>query len=201
MPGKDVPFRRTMREPGPTVPDFRLPAVAGGTRTLAGFLEPDGIRGAVVVFWSGVCSHCARYDDYLRDFSVRHPELALVAVASRQGESAADLRRVASERRLPFPVLHDPDRTVAAAWRVAQTPRAFLIGGGADGDGGRRAPRLLYRGAIDNFKYPEDPAYEAYLEPAIAAFLAGRPVPRAESPSFGCPVESVYYTLPGPIRR
>jgi peroxiredoxin len=194
-----------MEELCPEVPDFTLPAVAGGTRTLAWFLEPGGIRGAVVVFWSGVCSHCARYDDYLRAFPGRHPELALVAVASRQGETAADLRRVAAERRLPFPVLHDADRAVAAAWRVAQTPRAFLIAGGGDGGGqggGEGAgPRLLYRGAIDNFKYPEDPAYEAYLEPAIAAFLAGRPVPRAESPSFGCPVESVYYTLPGPIRR
>jgi peroxiredoxin len=194
-----------MEELCPEVPDFTLPAIDVGTRTLAWFLEPDGIRGAVVVFWSGVCSHCARYDDYLRAFPGRHPELALVAVASRQGETAADLRRVAAERRLPFPVLHDADRAVAAAWRVAQTPRAFLIAGGGDGggQGGGEGvgPRLLYRGAIDNFKYPEDPAYEAYLEPAIAAFLAGRPVPRAESPSFGCPVESVYYTLPGPLRR
>lgn len=193
-----------MAELCPKVPDFTLPAVDAGTRTLASLLEPGGVRGAVVVFWSGVCSHCARYDDYLRAFPGRHPELALVAVASRQGETAADLRRVAAERRLPFPVLHDADRAVAAAWRVAQTPRAFLIAGGSDGGGGGgggAGPRLLYRGAIDNFKYPEDPAYEAYLEPAIAAFLAGRPVPRAESPSFGCPVESVYYTLPGPIRR
>ena len=191
-----------MQEIGAPVPGFTLPTLDGGARSLRSLLEPFAVRGAVVVFWSGVCSHCARYDDYLRDFPGRHPELALVAVASRQGESAADLRRVVAERRLPFPVLHDADRTVTAAWRVAQTPRAFLIAGGADGDGGEGAgPRLLYRGAIDNFKYPEDPAYEAYLEPAIAAFLAGRPVPRAESPSFGCPVESVYYTLPGPLRR
>jgi peroxiredoxin len=191
-----------MEELCPEVPDLTLPAIDGGTRTLASFLEPGGIRGAVVVFWSGVCSHCARYDDYLRSLPGRHPELALVAVASRQGETAADLRRVAAERRLPFPVLHDADRAVAAAWRVAQTPRAFLIaGGGGSSSGDGVGPRLLYRGAIDNFKYPEDPAYEAYLEPAIAAFLAGRPVPRAESPSFGCPVESLYYTLPGPIRR
>jgi peroxiredoxin len=199
-----------MRENGSQVPDFKLPAVAGGTRTLASFLEPGGIRGAVVVFWSGVCSHCARYDGYLRDFSGRHPELALVGVASRQGETAADLRRVMAERRLGFPLLHDAGRAVAAEWRVAQTPRVFLVDGAGNGDdreaggwdgAGGAGPRLLYRGAIDNFKYPGDPAYQAYLEPAIEAFLAGRPVPRLESPSFGCPVESVYYTLPRPLRR
>jgi peroxiredoxin len=199
------------------VPDLTLPAIDGGTRTLASFLAPAGTRGAVVVFWSGVCSHCARYDDYLRDFPGRHRELALVGVASRQGETAADLRRVTGERRLSFPLLHDSGRVVAAEWRVAQTPRVFLIDGGrrrerdgvGNGGGGEAGagaaagdgPRLLYRGAIDNFKYPGDPAYQAYLEPAIAAFLAGRPVPRIESPSFGCPVESVYYTLPGPLRR
>lgn len=182
-----------MREIGCQVPDFSLPALDGGTRTLGSFLEADGVRGAVVVFWSGVCSHCARYDGYLRDFPARHPELALVGVGSRQGETAADLRRVRAERRLLFPLLHDSGRVVAAEWRVAQTPRVFLV------DGGPRS--LLYRGAIDNFKYPEDPAYQAYLEPAIEAFLAGRPVPRIESPSFGCPVESVYYSLPGPLRR
>lgn len=185
-----------MREIGSQVADFTLPAIDDGVRTLSSFLEADGVRGAVVVFWSGVCSHCARYDDYLRELPGRRPELALVGVASRQGETAADLRRVMAERRLGFPLLHDADRAVAAAWRVAQTPRAFLVDRG-EGDG----LRLLYRGAIDNFKYPEDPAYEAYLEPAIKAFLAGRPVPRFESPSFGCPVESVYYTLPGPLRR
>jgi len=185
-----------MEELGHSLPDFTLPAIDGGVRSLASFLEPAGIRGGVVVFWSGVCSHCARYDGYLRDFPGCHPELALVGVASRQGETAADLRRVMTERRLGFPLLHDAGRAVAAEWRVAQTPRVFLVARG--GNGGLR---LLYRGAIDNFKYPEDPAYEAYLEPAIEAFLAGRPVPRIESPSFGCPVESVYYTLPGPLRR
>jgi hypothetical protein len=28
--------------------------------------------------------------------------------------------------------------------------------------------------------------------------LAGKTPPRAETPSFGCPVESVYYTMPKP---
>jgi len=55
---------------------------------------------------------------------------------------------------------------------------------------------LLYRGAIDNFKYPRDPEYAPYLETAISEFLAGKPVQRAETSSFGCAIQSVYYTLP-----
>ena len=43
---------------------------------------------------------------------------------------------------------------------------------------------------------PPEPEYVEYLEPAIANFLAGEAVPRAETPSFGCDIKSVYYILP-----
>ena len=176
---------QTLGEP---VADFTLSDLRGAPVSLAGSLA--GRRGAVVVFWSGVCSHCQRYDDYLGGFTDRHRDLALLVVASRQDESRGDLGRTVAERALGFPILHDRDRRVAHEWRVEQTPRVFLI------DGLRR---LLYRGAIDNFKYPQDPHHRPYLETAIADFLAGRPLAREETPSFGCPIESIYYDLPKPL--
>jgi len=176
------------QEIGGPVPDFSLPLLSGATRNLASFLE--GKKGAVVVFWSGVCTHCVRYDDYLNRFDSDHPELSLVAIASRQGEGAEQLRSTAAGRGLRFPILHDADSKVAEQWYTQQTPRSFLIDA---------ARVLLYRGAIDNFKFPQDPDYLAYLEPAIDAFLSGRPVARKETPSFGCAIRSVYYILPKPL--
>ena len=73
-----------------------------------------------------------------------------MAVASRHGETWNPSRAAVAERRLTFPMLHDPGGKVAAEWCTQQTPRAFLM------DAQRT---LLYRGAIDNFKYPEDPEY------------------------------------------
>jgi len=81
---------------------------------------------------------------------------------------------------------------VARELFTQQTPRAFLV----DAES-----RLLYRGAIDNFKYPEDNEYEAYLEPAIEQMLAGKPIARPEVPSFGCAIQSVYYTIPRPLKN
>jgi peroxiredoxin len=174
---------------GLPVPDFSLPLISGDEgRGLTDYLQWN--RGAVVVFWSGVCSHCQRYDEYLNRFGERHPELGLVAVASRHGETVDQIRATAAERRLTFPILHDAKGAVAQHWYTQQTPRAFLI------DASRR---LLYRGAIDNFKYPGDAEYQAYLEPAIVSFLAGEPVARAETASFGCAIQSVYYILPKPL--
>ncbi len=173
---------------GESLRDFSLPAIDGGEVSLSG--ELDGRRGAVIVFWSGVCSHCRRYDDYLGAFTARHRDLALIVVASRQGETTEELRRTMSDRGLAFEILHDTDLRVTHEWRVEQTPRVFLL------DDQRR---LRYRGAIDNFKYPSDPEHQPYLETAIADLLAGREVGRPETASFGCAVESVYYQLPKPL--
>ncbi len=172
--------------------DFLLTEIQGGSAvSLAGLLsEGSDLRGVAVVFWSSACSHCRRYDPYLNGFARDHPELGLVAIGARQTENATDLKRVIEQRRLRFPILHDPDLQVADSWEVAQTPRVFLLD---------RQLRLLYRGAIDNFKYPRDPEHQGYLEDAIADFLAGRPIDRAETPGFGCPTRSVYFELPKPL--
>lgn len=171
---------------GQALGDFSLQQVRSGkpislTQALA------GKKGAVVVFWSGVCSHCVRYDPFLNAFEARHPELSLVAVASRHGETLESLQTAIVERGLKFPMVHDPGGKIAAAWSTQQTPRAFLM------DTQRT---LLYRGAIDNFKYPEDPEYVGYLEPAIDQFLKGEPIVRTETASYGCAIQSVYYIMP-----
>jgi hypothetical protein len=173
------------QELGAIVSDFHVSAVSGGIFTLRTVLEHK--RGALVVFWSSMCSHCVRYDGYLNTFRARHPELGLLAIASRKGETANEVKTTIRNRALSFPVALDPGGAVARRWFTQQTPRVFLI---------NASHILLYRGAIDNYKYPDDIEYAAYLEPAIAEFLSGRPLSRTESASFGCAIESVYYKFP-----
>ncbi len=182
---QSAPAKQTI---GGTVPEIDLPCVDGGSRTLSSYLE--GKKGVVVVFWSETCSHCIRYDSYLNGFAARHPEIGMFAVASRQGENFEQIKATAAKRNITFPILHDSGGSVAQQWFTQQTPRVFLID---------TNKRLLYRGAIDNFKYPEDVDFQGYLEPAIDAFLAGRPIERTETASFGCAIQSVYYILPKPL--
>jgi peroxiredoxin len=171
---------------GKALPDFTLQRVSTASEiSLSQALA--GKKGAVVVFWSGTCSHCLRYDPYLNAFEKNHPELSLVAVASRHGETFESVEKAISERGIAFPLLHDPGGKIAAQWSTQQTPRTFLM------DANRN---LLYRGAIDNFKYAEDPEFVGYLEPAIDQFLKGEPIARTETASYGCAIQSVYYILP-----
>ncbi len=174
-----------IQEIGGLADDFTLPSVSGGEVNLTALLQ--GKKGAVVVFWSGVCSHCVRYDGYLNSFADRHANLGLAVVAARSGETPDQIRHTIAERGLRFPIVHDAGGRVARRWSTEQTPRAFLVDSGGV---------LLYRGAIDNFKYPDHPEYVAYLETAISEYLAGERVGRPETSSFGCAIQSVYYTLP-----
>ena len=170
---------------GAPIEDFALTAIDGNTASLQMLASKK--RGAVIVFWSGACSHCTRYDEYLNTFMERHPQLEMAAIASRRGETLSQLQSIAKKRKLTFPILFDSTGEVARDWFVQQTPRSFLI------DENRL---LRYRGAIDNYKYSRDPDYTAYLELAITEFLAGKRLSRTEVASFGCAVESVYYKLP-----
>ena len=169
---------------GEPIDDFSLQRTTGETVSLSERLE--GKSGGVVVFWSGICSHCVRYDAYLNTFQARRPELGFIAVASRHGESLEAIIKQMAERKLTFPILLDPGGKIAAKWQAQQTPRAYLLDG-------RRA--VVYRGAIDNYKYPDDPEHLEYLEPAIDQFLRGVPLTRHETASFGCAIQSVYYQL------
>ncbi len=182
-----APERATPRvqEVGGPASDFTLEDLAGATRSLR--TELTGQKAAVVVFWSGVCSHCNRYDEYLNTFRERHPDIPLLAVASRSAETPDKLRITVQQRSLTFPILIDPGGVTARQWATEQTPRAFLIGDDFS---------IRYRGAIDNFQFAGTPDYAAYLEPAIEDMMAGRPVKQAETPSFGCAIQSVYYQLP-----
>lgn len=171
---------------------FGEPLADFSLRTLNGELTSidsigAGKKGIVVVVWSSTCSHCLRYDKYFNTFTDRYPDLGLVIVSSRQGEEADAVKRAAAQRGLKFPIVHDPGGVVAKQWFTRQTPRAFLL------DANRA---LYYRGAVDNYKFTDDPEYIPYLEPAIDQFLKGEPIARPETASYGCAIQSVYYTLP-----
>src|SRR6266567_2839435 len=108
-----------VQEVGRPAADFTLPGVNGGQFNLSALLA--GKKGAVAVFWSGVCSHCIRYDGYLNSFAECHPELALAVVASRVGETPEQIRKTMAERGIRFPILHDRGSIVAWQWSTEQT--------------------------------------------------------------------------------
>jgi thiol-disulfide isomerase/thioredoxin len=120
--------------------DFRLPSVDGRT------LGPRSFPGQVVVvdFWATWCMPCRLQAQILepvyRDLKGRGVQFLAVNV----GETPDDVKKFLKEKPFPYPVLLDPEQTVATKLAVFALPTllvvdkkgrvSYLQGGIADGD-------------------------------------------------------------------
>lgn len=96
----------------------------------------------------------------------------------------------AREHGLGMDVAVDPDQVLAKAAGVRVVPQAVL----ADAGG-----RVVYRGRIDDLRTADGkrrPAATRHdLRNALAAFIAGKPVPAPGGEAFGCPLPEVSKNL------
>ncbi len=177
---------------GDSAPEFKLPGVDDKTMSLADFKDAKFLA---VVFTSNHCpvSHAAEprliktYQEY------KDRGLAVVAINpnhpdglrpdelgySKYGDSFAEMKLYAKEEKFPFPFLYDGEsQSVAMAYGCLATPHVFLFD---------HERKLRYKGWIDDCRFPGD---EYVTRPdfrnAVAALVAGQPVPVAVTGPIGC---------------
>ncbi|MEU4727678.1 thioredoxin family protein [Streptomyces sp. NPDC023588] len=168
---------------GTPASDFSLPALGGGTVSLA---DHAGAPALLVAFVSNHCPFVKHLEKALGAFAEEFPQLAVVAVCSNDTSVAPDdgpqgLREQVARTGWTFPYLIDADQSVARAYRAACTPDFFLYG--PDG-------ALVYRGSFDDSTPGNGrPVTGERLRAAVTDTLAGRPVPEPHHPSMGCSVK------------
>jgi peroxiredoxin len=163
---------------------FELPAVDGRTYSLADLSM--GKKATAVVFMCNHCPYVLAWLDRLiavaRDYADKGVAFAGIN-ANDPAKYAADdwggMVRLAKERGLPFPYLHDETQEVAHAYAAERTPEIFVF----DAD-----LKLRYHGAPDD-NYEEDQAQVPYLRNALDAVLAGQDPPISETPPVGCTIK------------
>jgi peroxiredoxin len=162
-----------------TVPGFTLTDTAGKQVSLADFKD----RKAVAVIFVGtecplVNLYLPRLAELQRDLGPRG--LQVLAVNSNSQDAPEAAARHARERKLPFPVLLDPNQKVADLFGATRTPEAFLLDA---------AGTVVYRGRIDDrYTVGGDRGAPTRhdLREAIDEVLAGKPVSVARTPVAGC---------------
>ena len=175
-------------------PAFALPATDGKTYS---FDDISGPKGTLVMF---ICNHCpyvlAVLDRIARDArDLAALGIGTAAICSNDpvaypADSFDNLVRMADEKALPFPYLHDADQSVARAYGAACTPDFFLF----DKD-----HKLVYRGQLDstrpyrissgNYDNRNGAANGEDLRAALDALLAGKEIPGEQWPSIGCNIK------------
>lgn len=163
---------------------FELPGVDGISYSFAGI---SANKGATVVLF--MCNHCPYVLAWLdrliaaaRDYAEQG--VAFVGINANDPhkypvDSFEGMQKLAAERDLPFPYLHDRTQDVAVAYGAERTPEVFLFDAELT---------LRYHGAPDD-NYDEFKAKVPYLRNALDAVLAGREPPVAETQAAGCTIK------------
>lgn len=165
---------------GDPVPDLTLTALDGARRTLT------SLRAAPVTVLVFISAQCPVSNEFVPRLNALAREYAgrvnFLGVNSNRNEPPEEVRKHAAEYQLAFLVYRDPGNVAADVLGISTTPQAVVL------DGRRR---LQYRGRIDDSQKIAR-VTRPDLRLAMDAVLAGRPVPAAETKTFGCTIQRVH---------
>lgn len=176
----------TMLPLGTKALDFQLPdVVSGETISLSTFA---GKKALLVMF---ICRHCP-FVKHIKDELAQlgkdyvNRDVGIVGISANDAINYPDdapeqLKAMAVELGLPFPVCYDESQETANAYTAACTPDFFVF----DAE-----QRLVYRGQLDDSRPSNGkPVTGEDLRAALDAVLAGQPVNSEQKPSIGCNIK------------
>ena len=158
--------------------------VDGKDVTIAG---AAGRKGTLVLF---ICNHCP----WVQAWQGRIATIGNAALAQGVGvvainandpaafpEDAYDAMKTrAKEVGYKFPYVVDATSDVARAFGATHTPEAYLF----DAKG-----KLVYHGGVDDNARDAKAVKSPWLQQAVDAVVAGKPVPASETKALGCSVK------------
>jgi thiol-disulfide isomerase/thioredoxin len=197
-PGQAAPAKKKGIQPlaypilpiGSQAPDFALPGTDGKTHRLSEFSSAK-ILG--VVFESNHCPTSQLYEGRIKKLyddykskglqfvtinpnnpkSVRYDEMGYTDM----NDSLPEMKLRAAFRGIQWPYLYDGEtQAISMKYGVVATPHIYLFD---------QSRKLVYQGRIDDAQN-ETLVKTQDARNALDAMVAGRPVPVAETPAFGC---------------
>jgi len=169
---------------GDAVIDFKLKNVDGKMVSLSDYRDSNGV---IVIFDCNTCPYAKAYNDRIislhKTFAPKgFPVITINSNDADQspGDSFKEMISKAKKKHYDFPYLADQHQQVARAFGATNTPHVFVLRREAN------AFIVAYIGAIDNNSRNGSLADKKYVEDAVNALLAGRPVPVEKTKAVGC---------------
>jgi len=149
--------------------------------------EAFGPKGLLVIFSCNHCPWVKAWQGRMVALGNEYLGKGVGVVAVNANDPAAypeddfdHMVAQAKEHGYRFPYVVDATSRLARAFGATRTPEVFLF----DASG-----KLVYHGAIDdNAEKPEE-VKQRFLADALAALVAGKPIPVAETKALGCSIK------------
>jgi len=173
---------------GDNATDFTLKNVDGKMVSLSNFRNA---KGFIVVFTCNHCPYAVAYEDRILALDAKYKPLGYPVIAINPNDPAVQPKDSyeamivrANEKKFTFPYLFDEGQTIYPQYGATRTPQIFIL----QKDGNRNLVR--YIGAIDNNYKDANDVTEKYVENAIDALLAGKPVTTLTTVAVGCTIKT-----------
>lgn len=168
---------------GQPAPAWTLQDQNGKSHNLSDF------AGKIVVleWFNNECPYVVKHykEGHMNALAKKYESKGVVwlAINTTKGKTNADNLAIAGEWKIDRPILNDASGTVGKEYGARTTPHMYIIG--KDGT-------LVYAGAIDSDTSADTSAVSGatnYVAAALDELLAGKPVSKAETKSYGCSVK------------
>lgn len=164
---------------GQDAPAFTLLDSAGKKHSLADLKDKT-----VVLEWvNQQCPWSVKSLPVAKELARKYADKGVVwlAIDSTWGRKPEENEKYIKDQTLPYPILMDTDGAVGRQYGATNTPHLFVIARG----------KLVYAGALHNDQEGRKPKAEVrqYVDEALGAVTAGKPVPLAETKAWGCNVK------------
>ena len=182
MSGKALKY-----EIGDTVEDFKLKNVDGKMISLSDYKAGKGV---VIIFDCNTCPYSKAYNDRIIALNKKYssagfPLITINANDPQQspGDSFEEMAARAKKKNYDFPYLIDETQQVAKSFGATNTPHVFVLQKTGNDF------KVAYIGTIDNNSKDASAVTKRYVEEAIDALLAGRPVTTQNTKAIGCTIK------------
>jgi len=172
---------------GDKAADFKLVNVDDKMVSLADYKEA---KGFIVVFTCNHCPFSKKYEDRIIALDKKNKGQGYPVVAINPNDAsqhASDdfpgMKKRAKEKGFTFPYLHDESQAIAATYGARMTPHVFILKREAGAD------IVKYIGAIDDNSDDATAVKEKYVENAVDALIAGKPVTPESTKAIGCTIK------------
>ena len=172
---------------GDPATDFSLRNVDGSTVSLSDYRDA---KGFLVIFTCNTCPYAIAYEDRIIDLDEKYRPLGVPVIAiqpnspeAKPGESMEKMRERAAEKGFPFPYLLDEGQTIYPQYGASRTPHVFLLEKTGSGN------IVRYIGAIDDNYRDASQVKVKFVEDAVDALLAGRPIDPETTKAIGCSIK------------
>jgi len=173
---------------GDVATDFKLKNVDNKMVSLSDY---KSAKGFIVVFTCNHCPFAKAYQDRIIALNNKYASLGFPVIAINPNDpklepidSFEGMQQRAKEKGFTFPYLFDEGQKVYPQYGATKTPHVFVL----NKENGKNIVR--YMGAIDDNYANANDVSNKYVEAAVDALLAGKPIAQNTTVAIGCGIKA-----------